>query len=179
MEKEQSNFEKKLTQIRESKFWDAFRFTKNGKVKSTLIIYSFSLSFLFIAIYVAAYWLLIDVLEFGLKDYLSTQPLILVESFVPALLGSLVCCAFHFLFTDKKMVLFTYGWIILFAIVIAAAAGAVFTSQEMGILWVLALRFAVPPIGVGVILAAALYVGHKRNDPLKKYEALPDWKKNR
>ena len=118
MGKEQSSFEKKLIRIKESGFWDAFRFTKNGRFKSTLLIYSFSLSFVFVAVYIAAYWLLIDPLELGLRPYLSTRLLTAVESIVPALVGSLVCCVFHFTSHDKKMVLFTYGWIVLYAVVL-------------------------------------------------------------
>ena len=126
MGKEQSSFEKKLIRIKESGFWDAFRFTKNGRFKSTLLIYSFSLSFVFVAVYIAAYWLLIDPLELGLRPYLSTRLLTAVESIVPALVGSLVCCVFHFTSHDKKMVLFTYGWIVLYAVVLGAFAFVTF-----------------------------------------------------
>jgi hypothetical protein len=82
MEKEPSSFEKKLIRIKESGFWDAFRFTKDGHFKSTLLIYSFSLSFVFIAVYIACYWLLIDPIEFGLREVLSTRLLTLADKMV-------------------------------------------------------------------------------------------------
>ena len=41
-------------------FWDAFRLTENGHVKSTLLLNSFCLSILFLAVYGAAFFLLTD-----------------------------------------------------------------------------------------------------------------------
>lgn len=177
MGKEQSSFEKKLIRIKESGFWDAFRFTKNGRFKSTLLIYSFSLSFVFVAVYIAAYWLLIDPLELGLRPYLSTRLLTAVESIVPALVGSLVCCVFHFTSHDKKMVLFTYGWIVLYAVVLGAFAFVTFSPQEMALVAVIAAQFLAPPLVTGILLSAALYIHHRRSDPFRKYQSLPDWKK--
>ncbi len=179
MEKEQSNFERKLVRIKQSSFWDAFRFTKDGRFKSTLLIYSFSLSFIFIAIYVASYWLLIDPIEFGLRPYAGAQLRTLAESFIPAILGALVCCIFYFTSHDKKMVLFTYGWLILFVLVLGAFAFVSFTPEEFSIACMLALRFLVPPLGVGIFFAVLLYIRSRRNDPFKRYESLPDWQKNR
>lgn len=178
MDKEQSSFEQKLIRIRESKFWDAFRMTKNGRVKSTLLLYSFALSFVFIAVYGAAYWVLLDVLEIGLRNFLGYRLLVFVESFVPALLGSLVCCVFHFIFHDKKMVLFSYGWIILYVVLIGLAAYEVFSPQELAVLWTLMVQFILPSVGLGMIFAVVLYVRHRKNDPFKKYQELPDWKRN-
>lgn len=179
MGKEQSSFEKKLIKIKESSFWDAFRFTKDGRFKSTLLIYSFTLSFVFIAIYGAAYWLLIDPLEFGLRPYLGTHMRTLAESFIPAVLGTLVCCIFHFTSHEKKMVLFTYGWIIVYVVVLWAFSFVTFTPQEMEIVHMLALRFLVPPLSTGIIGAALLYAHHRRNDPFRRYQSLPDWQKDR
>lgn len=179
MEKEQSSFEKKLIKIRESSFWDAFRFTKDGRFKSTLLIYSFTLSFVFTAIYIACYWLLIDPLEFGLRPYLGTQLRTLAESFIPAVLGSLLCCIFHFTSHEKKMVLCTYGWIAVFTLILGVFAFLSFTLEEFAITCVIALRFLVPPLATGILFAAALYLRHRRNDPFKKYQSLPDWQKNR
>ncbi len=179
MGKEQSSFEKKLIRIKESAFWDAFRFTKDGRFKSTLLIYSFSLSFVFIAVYTAAYWLLLDPLELGLRPHLGVGLLILVESLVPALLGSLVCCSVHFISHDKKMVLFTYGWIVLFVAVLGGFCVITFSPQEMELIAVIASQFVAPPLVTGIALASALYVRHRKNDPFKRYQSLPDWQKNR
>ena len=48
---------------RGDRFWGAFLFTKDGKVKSTLLLYSFCLSMVFVVIYAAAYVSLINLLH--------------------------------------------------------------------------------------------------------------------
>lgn len=179
MSREQNGFEEKLIRIRESSFWDAFRFTKDGRFKSTLLIYSFTLSILFVAIYVASYWLLIDPLEFGLRPYLGTQLRTLAESFIPAIVGSLACCVFHFISHEKKMVLFAYGWLVVYTLILGAFAFVNFSPEEFSIAGMLALRFLAPPLGTGILFAAALYIRHRRNDPFRKYQSLPEWQKNR
>ena len=40
---------------RADRFWEAFLFTENGKPKSSLIIYTFSLSLVFTAVYILCY----------------------------------------------------------------------------------------------------------------------------
>lgn len=179
MGKEQGDFEKKLVRVRESSFWDAFRFTKDGRFKSTLLIYSFTLSFVFIAIYIASYWLLIDPIEFGLRPYAGERVRTLAESFLPALLGTLVCCIFDFTGHEKKMVLFTYGWLVVFTLILGAYIFVSFTPEEFAIVKVIALRFIAPPLGTGLALSLALYIRRRLNDPFRKYQSLPDWQKNR
>ena len=52
----------KVTKAADS-FWSAFQMTENGKVKSTLILYSFCLCWVFIAVYFAAFAFLLDPLD--------------------------------------------------------------------------------------------------------------------
>ena len=58
-EKELRRAEREKEQARRvESFWDAFRLTENGHVKSTLLLNSFCLSILFLAVYGAAFFLL-------------------------------------------------------------------------------------------------------------------------
>ena len=59
---ENQEWNQKVTKAADS-FWSAFQMTENGKVKSTLLLYSFCLCWVFIAIYVAAFFFLLDPLE--------------------------------------------------------------------------------------------------------------------
>ena len=62
------DFEKELQRAEREKaraqradsFWNAFQLTENGHVKSTLLLNSFCLSILFLAVYFAAFYLLAD-----------------------------------------------------------------------------------------------------------------------
>ena len=49
----------KVTSAADS-FWSAFQMTENGKVKSTLLLYSFCLCWVYIAVYFIAFAFLLD-----------------------------------------------------------------------------------------------------------------------
>ena len=113
---ENNRIPNKPTETKADKFWNIFLFTKNGKVKSTLIVNSFSLSILFLVIYGLSYFMLIDPLNDLISTHISTSLASLVESLVPALLGSALCCSFFFIFKDKRLVPAGYIWLLLFSL---------------------------------------------------------------
>lgn len=96
-------------------FWDFFRVAKDGKLKSTVIVYTFSMSIVFLAVYAAAYWLLTDPIEAWLS---ARSPLVrnLAESILPALVGTVPCCAVFYIAKNKSFVLYTYLWLVLYAL---------------------------------------------------------------
>ena len=92
------DFEKELRRAKREKeqarrvesFWDAFRLTENGHVKSTLLLNSFCLSILFLAVYGAAFFLLTD----PIHAWLALAPRAvenLVSALLPALIGTAIC----------------------------------------------------------------------------------------
>ena len=105
------DFEKELRRAKREKeqarrvesFWDAFRLTENGHVKSTLLLNSFCLSILFLAVYGAAFFLLTD----PIHAWLALAPRA-VENLVSALLPALI--------GHPQTVLAAYGWLLLLAL---------------------------------------------------------------
>ena len=96
-------------------FKEFFRFTKDGKMKSGTVVYSFSLTALFLIVYGAAYYFLIDVLApmtQGLPIWASDA----IGAVVPALIGGLICLIPVLLLSERKYALFAYLWIALFAV---------------------------------------------------------------
>ena len=96
-------------------FKEFFRFTKDGKMKSGTVVYSFSLAVLFLIVYGAAYYFLIDVLApmtQGLPIWASDA----VGAVIPALIGGLVCLIPVLLLSERKYAVFAYIWIAVFAI---------------------------------------------------------------
>ena len=73
---------------RADRFWACFLFTENGKVKSTLLLYSFCLCFVFLAVYGAAYAPIVEWLD----PLLAGHPVALVN-FVEAAVPTLVSWA--------------------------------------------------------------------------------------
>lgn len=114
-EKELRRAEREKEQARRvESFWDAFRLTENGHVKSTLLLNSFCLSILFLAVYGAAFFLLTD----PIHAWLALAPRA-VENLVSALLprpdrdSNLRADP-----TDRhpQTVLAAYGWLLLLAL---------------------------------------------------------------
>lgn len=107
-EKELRRAEREKEQARRvESFWDAFRLTENGHVKSTLLLNSFCLSILFLAVYGAAFFLLTD----PIHAWLALAPRAvenLVSALLPALIGTAICALTH-LICHPQTVLAAYG----------------------------------------------------------------------
>ena len=104
---------------RADRFWSIFLFTKNGKVKNPLIIYSFSLSFVLLAVYGAAYWFLIDPVHHlfsGAPAWLTG----LAESLIPALAGSALLLLLQKATGNRVYIPAAYVWLLLYATVVIA-----------------------------------------------------------
>ena len=115
------DFEKELQRAEREKaraqradsFWNAFQLTENGHVKSTLLLNSFCLSIVFLAVYFAAFYLLAD----PIHALLSSAPLAvenLASALLPAAAGTAVCGLTHLL-CRPQTVLASYLWLLALA----------------------------------------------------------------
>ncbi|HBR01432.1 MAG TPA: hypothetical protein DD738_02345 [Ruminiclostridium sp.] len=145
------------------KFWGMFLPTKNGKLKSTLLINSFSVSLLFIAVYVSAYLLLIDPINSLVSGHISPKTVSFFESIVPALIGSAICCSFDFLCNDKRIVPFAYLWVFLYGFVLFVGIRKGLQSDAVPIFLSLYRMVIVAPLIIGSLFCAFLHILRKRN----------------
>lgn len=99
---------------RGDRFWGAFLFTKDGKVKSTLLLYSFCLCVVFAAVYAASYVIFVNLLH-PLLEGASVATINFVEAAVPTLVGTAVC-SLSWLLPEKRMMLASYLWLAVLAI---------------------------------------------------------------
>lgn len=105
---------------RADKFWSIFLFTKDGKVKSPLIIYSFSLSVVLLAVYGASYFFLVDAVHhalIGSAAWVSD----LAESLIPGLIGAGLVSLLQSTSKGKGYIPAAYVWLLLYAVFILAA----------------------------------------------------------
>ena len=106
MAKERSSFQRKIDHICRVVF-----LTEEGKPKSTILIYSFSLSLLFIVVFLISFWILLEPLEMALQK----APVVLrniVEYTVPAVVGCIPCVALSFAFKERmNMVPAAFTWL--------------------------------------------------------------------
>jgi hypothetical protein len=108
---QESQIEERIGRAADS-FWSAFQMMENGRVKSTLMLYSFCLCWVFAAVYGAAIALLIGPLHMlmaGSPVFLEN----LVTALVPAVLGTAVCCLTWLLPGDKRKLPAAYLWLTL------------------------------------------------------------------
>ena len=85
--------------------------TENGKPKSALLIYSFSLALVFIIVFIASYMLLLEPLEMAFQAR-SVFVRNVVEYTVPAIIGCIPCLALSFAFKERKnMVPAAFTWL--------------------------------------------------------------------
>ena len=156
-------------------FWEAFRFTENGKPKSSLVIYTFSLSVLFAAVYALCYEGAIRLLTGPLAS-LPAWGSNLVISLAASGIGAAVCCAPHRFFRDKRLVFGGHLWLCGYAAVILAVMGIMMGLTEEFAAFLIFFGWAVAvPVILGTAASELLF--RKSRQPALTAAAEPEWKK--
>lgn len=160
---------------RSKRFWSTFLFTENGKPKSGFLVYTFCLSIVFIALYLLAFSYLVDLLAPMTRSW---------PAFWGNLFGSLcvsvavllVGVLLHRLFSDKRLMLGTYLWLLLY-IAAAVVYMAVYLRGDgtMREFMSFALWFAIIPVVLGTILF--FFLCRRDHHPAPPVEEEPEWKK--
>ena len=160
---------------RADSFWEAFRFTENGKPKSSLILYTFSLSILFVLVYMACYEGAIRLLTEPLSA-LPAWASNLVIALLSSAAGCALCCLPHRFFGDKRLVFGGHLWLcgyaaaVLVTMLILLGPTEGFQSFLVFFCW-----FVLPPTALGTLISALLF---KRDHQRKTEQAPePEWKK--
>lgn len=160
---------------RADRFWSAFLFTENGKPKSSLLVYTFCLSFVFAAVYVLCYQGAIELLTqplSGLKAWASN----LIISISATAVGVLICSLPHRFFRDKRLVFGAHLWLALYAVAVLATmlillGGADGTAAFLTFFgWFIAI-----PVAMGCAVTGWLFRRDRCVDQTAEEE--PEWKK--
>jgi len=152
-------------------FLSAFSYTENGKPKSTLFLYTFCLSFVYIAVYVLALWAMIELLSKQLQSAgVDTALNNTIVSVAAGILASILCNIPHFLFKDKRMSFATYAWLAFY--VVAAVIAMMIIQPSLSLLLILCW-FAVIPVTIGFIIALLLF--RKDYKPEVQQEKKEEW----
>ncbi len=161
-------------QDRAESFWSAFQFTEKGKPKSSLIIYTFSLSVLFAAAYFLCY-------EGAIR--LMTKPLSslpawgsnLIIALTASAAGAALCCLPHFFFRDKRLVFGGHLWLCAYALAILVIMLILVGFTEGFVSFIAFFAwFVIPPVTAG---AAASFLLYRRDAAPEVKEEAPEWKK--
>ena len=160
---------------RADSFWSAFQFTENGRPKSSLIVYTFSLSILFGLVYLLCYEAVIRLLTAPLSP-LPAWGGNLVIALAACAAGVALCCLPHRYFRDKSLVFGGHVWLCLYAaaVLVIMLVMMGFTDAFASFL-VFFAWFILPPTVSGTAVSALLYRRDRSKAPPK--EAEPEWKK--
>ena len=149
------------------RFWNAFQITENGKVKSTLLLNSFCLAAVFIAIYFAAFALMLT----PLQSMVENAPVWvgnLVGAVVPAFIGTLACLAMFPLFKEKRTIPCTYLWIFVLAVACLVTMVIMLWGENGTIILLMQFMglFILCPVVFGSVGSALLYKRWRMAHPL-------------
>lgn len=172
---EKSKARKEKLQKLEKSFWRSFLLTEDGKPKSGLLIYTFCLSFVFLGIYIVAFWMVIE----ELSDPLASLPPVLgnlIQSVLVGVAASALSGLMHILLPDKRLAFGTHLWLALYVVASVITLAILLREAELiGTMLMFALWFAVIPLAMGLTVTYLLY----RRDyvPPRQVEEKPEWTK--
>ena len=170
-----SKARKEKLQKLEKSFWRSFLLTEDGKPKSGLLIYTFCLSFVFLGIYILAFWMVIE----ELSDPLASLPPVLgnlIQSVLVGVAASALSGLMHILLPDKRLAFGTHLWLALYVVASVITLAILLKEAELiGAMLMFALWFAVIPLVMGLTVTYLLY----RRDyvPPRQVEEKPEWTK--
>ncbi|MBR3436404.1 MAG: hypothetical protein IKG97_01480 [Lachnospiraceae bacterium] len=121
-----------------ARFWRTLFLTETGRPKSTVLLYSFLLSLVFLAIYALAYAFLVGAIQQFFVPGLSRMTLEefseymlahknlapwmnITQSVVPGVLGSVVCCLLSLAIKERAVPAGAYIWLVVFLVVVLVA----------------------------------------------------------
>ncbi len=176
LEREQRRQERrKKWDERSKRFWKTFLFTENGKPKSGFLIYTFCLSLVFIALQILSFSCFID----WLAPLTEEWPAVWANLFTSLCASAavlLIGYVLHRLFRDKRLMLGTYLWLLLYtAAAVVTMALLLRDAETLRVFFGFALWFVCIPLVLGLILFTFLYRRDHRPETPAPEE--PAWKK--
>ena len=171
---QESQIDKKIDRAADS-FWSAFQMMENGRVKSTLMLYSFCLCWVFAAVYGGAIALLIG----PLHTLMNGAPVFLenlVTALVPAVLGTAVCGLTWLLPGDKRKLPAAYLWLTLLMLACLIALLILMGWESAGLVLQFFGMFVLAPLVLGLGASFLAYHLYWKKRPAAGDPARP-WKR--
>lgn len=157
-------------------FWGAFQMTENGKVKSTLLLYSFCLCWVFLLVYCGCMSLFSRPLDALLAGRLPVALVNVIEVLAVAVPGTAVCCLTWLLPGDKRLLPAAYAWLTLLMLASLVTLMILMGLESAGLILQFFGLFVLGPLLVGDGAAALLYYQYWKKRPPVVDPARP-WKR--
>ena len=145
-------------------FWGAFQMTENGKVKSTLLLYSFCLSWVLLALYGGCFALFSPLLDSALQG-LPVGLINVVEALVPAVAGTAVAFLAWLLPGDKRLLPAGYLWLTLLMLACLIALIIMMGLESAGLILQFVGMFVLAPLALGLSASLLAYYQYWKKRP--------------
>ncbi|MDL2317760.1 hypothetical protein LJC74_01520 [Eubacteriales bacterium OttesenSCG-928-A19] len=142
---------------RKRTFWDAFTLVENGRLKSTFLLYSFALAFVFLAVYILAFWLLLGPLDALIGGRLPVWLTNAVEGLVPGILATALCLLPFARVSNRRMAPAAYVWLALLVLPTLLILVFMLDPQDRGAFFAIAAPMVLLPLAIGVASAFLVY----------------------
>lgn len=152
-------------------FWNAFRFTENGRPKSGFGVYTFSLSIVYVLVYGACFMAAIELLTHPLRN-LPAWAGNLIIALLASGVGAAICCLPHRFFGDKRLVFGGHLWLCAYAVAVLVIM-LVLVGIEAYVDFLIPFGwFVLPPVAIGTAVSAWLYSRSRTPEAPEE----PEWK---
>lgn len=146
-EGERGQFSRKIDNLFRAVF-----LAEDGKSKSTLLLYSFSLAIGFILVFIASYMFLLGPLEMALQSK-SVLVRNIFEYTVPAIVGCIPCLALSYAFRLRmNMVPAAFIWIDIIVVILLITTALTAKGDD----WVKGYKFFLQVYGLPMLITAIL-----------------------
>lgn len=156
-------------------FWGAFQMTENGKVKSTLLLYSFCLCWVLLLVYGGCFALFSPLLD-GLKDSLPVMAVTVIEALVPAIVGTAAASLVWLLPGDKRLLPAAYLWLALLMLACLITLIIMMGLGSAGLILQFFGMFVLAPLALGLGTSVLLYYLYWKKRPPVEDTTRP-WKR--
>ena len=141
---------------RGKKFWRTFLFTEDGRPKSSFGIYTFCLSFVFLAADMVIFGLVIDYLT---PPMAAWPPVLsnLAQSLLAGALGLIIPLLLHRFCKDKRLAFGSFLWLALYAVLVLVSMLIILRGTgAAGAFMVFFAWFVVIPLALGLLVTGLL-----------------------
>lgn len=157
------------------KFWGAFQMTENGRVKSTLLLYSFCLCWVLLALYGGCFALFSPWLD-RLLQGAPVGLINLVEALVPAAAGTAIASLAWLLPGDRRLLPASYIWLALLMLACLIALVIMMGWDSAGLILQFFGMFVLPSLALGLGASFLAYYLYWEKRPPAEDPARP-WKR--
>ena len=138
-------------------FWGAFQMTENGRVKSTLLLYSFCLCWVLLVLYGGCFALFAPLLDSLFVGRLPVSTVSVIEALAPSITGTAIASLLWLLPGDKRLLPAAYLWLTALMLASLIALVIMMGLDSAGLILQFFGMFVLAPLALGLGTSLLVY----------------------